>query len=483
MADDTTDWASGFFMDNDDDQDTSDLPGQTDDNIGAAGGTGGVGGGGGVGGAGGAGGHAGHRGAFVFDTGIGDNFHDGFLTQYADDDSVNQEQILQNTLLQVERVLTKGWEHMPLGLNYLERVIFSADRYNPVAGTDESAAVLAQAFPVCVDQACSSGDSPALSHAEVLDRIYATSRVIVLDVVRVQNMPRSMLSNSFAKTYSLQDDPPKTMFHGTDGESARTISFRGFRGACSSRSKFGKGIYISNVVWQAIAYSPPDPRDNSQTFLVVKFLQGPTVLGTEGLIDFGTNAAGAQILTTTDESNTIFCASFSNQLLATYRIRVRFDTSAMFTEPQIALIEFFHPEIWQQHKQHVRAQLLANYNPALPAKAKPPPPAPGAPAVYIRLDTHAGITVGERVVIQNSWFLHKFCDGKEGYVRAIIKDNKVMFCVEVVDVPGINGLIEAANVKGKKPVYPGVNMGYVRCITNQIMKAQVPVVAPLMAIP
>ena len=167
---------------------------------------------------------------------------------------------------------------------------------------------------------------------------------------------------------------------------------------------------------------------------------------------------------------------------------MRFDTSARFTESQTALVAFFHPEIWQKHMQHVRADILINYQHGLhglstKVKRPAPPPAPTTPTVYIQVDTHAGITVGERVVVQNSWFSHKFCDGKEGYVRAIVKDNKVMFCVEIVDVPGIDARIEAANVKGKKPVYPGVNMGYVRCITNQVMKAQVPVVVPLIAIP
>jgi len=494
MADDTADFAAGFFMDDEDDN-AGDAAGATAPfglggigNLGGGGGGGGgVGGLGGVGGAGGlgggAGGAGGHGSTFVFDAGADDDFHDGFLTQYADDDSVNQQQILQNTLLQVERVPLNGWEAMPRNVNYLQRVIFSTDQYSPVDGTVESAAVLVEAFTDCVDQAASSGDRPALSHTEVLDRISATSRLTVLEVVRVQNMTRSMLSNAFAKTYLLQDDPPKTMFHGTDAESARLISFRGFRGACSNRSKFGKGIYISNVVWQAMAYSSPDPRDDSQTFLVVKFLQGPTALGTEGLIDFGTNAAGAQILTTTDASNTIFCASFGDQLLATYRIRVRFDTSARFTESQTALVAFFHPQIWQKHMQHVRADALANYSHGSSSNPQRPPPVQGAPTVYIQVDTHAGISVGERVVVQNSWFAHKFCDGKEGFVRAIVKDNKVMFCVEIVDVPGIDARIEAANVKGRKPVYPGVNMGYVRCITNQIMKAQIPVMAPLIAIP
>lgn len=411
------------------------------------------------------------------------DLYDDFLTQYPDDETVNQEQILQNTVLQVERVLIKGWEPMPLGVHYLERRIFSINPYNNALGTAESAAVLVEAFRLSMDPADSSDDILALSHAEIEAHIFKSSRLTILEVVRVQNMQRSMLSNAFAKTYSLEDENTKPMYHGTDPANARIISSQGFRGACSSRSKFGKGIYVSNNVWQAMSYAPVDRSDGSQTLLVVKLLQGPTVVGTEGLGDFGTDAAGKQILTTTDPSGTIFCASFSAQLLATYRIRMRFDTSAMFTEAQTNLIVFFPPEIWQKHREHVRAHMMATNNTAGLAKANRPAPTPSAPAVYLQLDTHAGISVGERVVVQNSWFLHKFCDGKEGYVRAIIKDNKVMFCVEVVDVPGIAARIEAANVKGKKPIYPGVNMGYVRCITNQIMRAQVPVVVPFSTAP
>jgi len=78
--------------------------------------------------------------------------------------------------------------------------------------------------------------------------------------------------------------------------------------------------------------------------------------------------------------------------------------------------------------------------------------------------------VGDRVGIHDSFHLHKFCDGKEGFVRDIVKDDTMFLCVEIVDVPGMATLITEANKRGKKPAYPHVDMGWVRCKQFQVMK-------------
>jgi hypothetical protein len=156
------------------------------------------------------------------------------------------------------------------------------------------------------------------------------------------------MHDAFKRVYSI--DNTRTVYHGTSGASATTISKTGFRGACSQRSKFGKGIYTSSNIWEALAYAEPAP-DLTQTFLVVNLLQGPTTLGQVEMVDFGSDAAGNQILTATNPDNTIFCASHGDQLLATYRVSVRFDSSTKHTPAQQNLIRMYHPTIWELIKK------------------------------------------------------------------------------------------------------------------------------------
>jgi hypothetical protein len=56
----------------------------------------------------------------------------------------------------------------------------------------------------------------------------------------------------------------------------------------------------------------------------VDFLEGPSAPGSEDQIDFGLDGFGKEILTLTNPEQTILCALRENQLLATYRMTLRY---------------------------------------------------------------------------------------------------------------------------------------------------------------
>ena len=170
----------------------------------------------------------------------------------------------------------------------------------------------------------------------------------VLQVDRLHNRPRYQLWRQFAASYEVH--MVKHAYHGTTSAGASLIARSGFRGAASIRAKFGKGIYTSTSVWEALAYSPPEGENCAQTVLVVDMLQGPTAIGSKDQIDFGCDDNGRAVLTLTNSSGTILCASQENQLLPTYKISVRFIAECPFTPSQHNLVRVYHPVIWQMVK-------------------------------------------------------------------------------------------------------------------------------------
>ena len=149
----------------------------------------------------------------------------------------------------------------------------------------------------------------------------------------------------FAASYEVH--MVKHAYHGTTSAGASLIARSGFRGAAGIRAKFGKGIYTSTSVWEALAYSPPEGENCAQTVLVVDVLQGPTAIGSKDQIDFGCDDNGRAILTLTNSSGNILCASQENQLLPTYKISVRFIAECPLTPSQHNLVRVYHPVIWQ----------------------------------------------------------------------------------------------------------------------------------------
>ena len=241
----------------------------------------------------------------------------------------------------------------------------------------------------------------------------------------------------------------------------------------------GKGIYVTTNIWEALAYARPQ-EDYSQTFLVVDLMTGPIVLGSADLVDFGQDAEGKQVLTTTDVGNTILCAAYSNQMLATYLVKIRFNVEIANNSMQKNTVRTYHEVIWNKFTQLKPPSLLHRVPfsgqgaPAsgVVAAAGGTPPRPRAhPAVLLHHSVYNGIAVGDRVRIQKSFNMFKFCDDREGTVRAIYKYRKINFCVEVDGGDVVGREIQAVNHQHFGPsVIPNISDTWVRCWKSQVTK-------------
>ena len=279
---------------------------------------------------------------------------------------------------------------------------------------------------------------------------------IALSPILLSNATVFVLSQSmhahFKKCYNITNE--RTVFHGTSRASADSITKTGFRGAVCQRAKFGKGIYTSSSVWEALAYAEPAEGDLTQTVLAVKLLQGPTTMGRQDMADFGTDEHGNQILTATNPEETIFCASHGDQLLATYRISVRHLPGRKHTPAHHNLVRIYHPTIWNR----IKGQTAPAVPPAvfsLPPPARPP----------TDLLSHAGHRVQDTVTILKTFKTHAFCQGLQGTIKKIIKDGHVRFFVELDDV-SLGAKVERANES--KELKEGQQKNWISCTVSQL---------------
>ena len=61
----------------------------------------------------------------------------------------------------------------------------------------------------------------------------------------------------------------------------------------------------------------------------------------------------------------------------------------------------------------------------------------------------------------------KFCDGQRGIVCEIVKDTKMIYCIEVIDADSdLVKKVEWAN--SRKFTFPGHPLSWVRCSFNQV---------------
>jgi len=173
--------------------------------------------------------------------------------------------------------------------------------------------------------------------------------------------------------------------------------------------------------------------------------------------NFGRDANGAQILTTTNPDNTIFCSSLENQLLATYRVVVRFDSKATKSQPREDLIGLYHPKNWNSNRKN---SLL------------PPLPLPilatnkfSLLIAFSMIKEFQGICVGDSVNTVNLHKSHDFCNGKQGIVREMVKDVFVRFDVKILD-DSLKTQIALAN--NENFLYPGLQKTWVSCTKIQV---------------
>jgi hypothetical protein len=110
--------------------------------------------------------------------------------------------------------------------------------------------------------------------AQLREIIAEKSNFEVREVVRVRNKCTKGMHDQFKTSFNIKQTT--LSYHGT--EHADLICEVGFRGAASRRAKYGKGIYSSPNVWQALSYATPT-KEGYLTFLVVELHLGPMALG------------------------------------------------------------------------------------------------------------------------------------------------------------------------------------------------------------
>jgi len=389
--------------------------------------------------------------------------HDEPTILDAPDNHQDSPGLKQHEVPEHEHTLTTRYAAMLEG--HSETQIF--DVYSSVK-TDQYATelrrVLTQAFSL-QDYVCNDIE-------QLMNQITSNSNYSVENVTRVMNKKHYRMHQSFAENYEIKTT--RTVYHGTSQAGAKSIQTVGFKGSAGRRAKFGKGIYSSPIVWEAIGYSKPY-HDARQVFFVVEMLQGPTALGSEDQVDFGVDDQGAEILTLKNPEDTILCASKENQMLATYRITVRYNFEKPFLFRHRECIRVVHPDIALLIK-HARAnaeaaaaagaqatplpdaaaaalasvssnalKLRLQYVAGLkkmalrvqiPAPPAAPPAAPAfvAPPGYMHVDYHNWFQEGQKVHITKTLKAYREFSDKPGVICRIVKAPCYFFCVRLDDI-------------------------------------------------
>ena len=221
----------------------------------------------------------------------------------------------------------------------------------------------------------------------------------VVQVVRIQNQKRYQLWAAHIDAYEIEMADTVKVYHGTTGPAAQSICNTGFRGGFCKRGMFGKGVYSTRNVWEALAYAAPDELGN-QTFLVAYLARGPTALGSIDQTDFGMTPEGKEINTLTSPSGTILCAQYENQLMVGYRVTLNYCNERQHTEEHFKVVGIYHPTIFNSY---VRPPLASESIPDLKKSN--------------------GFEVGDKVVLNRSCSdkVFAFAKGQSGTIAKIIR--------------------------------------------------------------
>lgn len=291
---------------------------------------------------------------------------------------------------------------------------------------------LHNAFPKCLEN-----QNPDNLHCskDLMQQIAFSSNFEVIQVARVMNRPHYRMQQAFSENYNVHER--STVYHGTSEAGSSLIATVGFRGAACRRAMFGKGIYTSPNVWEALAYAKPFS-NVKQVVFAVELLQGPSALGSQDQLDFGVDSDGREILTLTNPTATILCHAKENQLLATHRITMRYMVESNFIQRNHECVRFVHGDIADLLKkardEWVTAQAPAG--PALPPSFFSPtvvasvPPRMHTKTPYV--DTpHRSFNIGDKIVVTDTLKAYREFKDMTGVVRRIVKAHTFLLCIRL----------------------------------------------------
>jgi hypothetical protein len=303
----------------------------------------------------------------------------------------------------------------------------------------ELCSVLGKTFE-CIKR---KGDTDLRSSKQLITELEDKSNYTVEQVVRTMNKAQYRMHRAVAESYNIR--VRKTTYHGTSQATAPLITSTGFKGAACERSMFGKGVYSSPNVWVALGYA--EPFDGArQVFFVVDYIQGPHAPGSKEQVDFGVDGFGKEILTLTSPDESILCASRENQLLATYRITVRYLTDRPFTQRIKDCVQVV--------AQGISALIKAwGKPPAAPAPAAPTSAVPAAASnakmrwgkTAEEVDTpHSKFRIGQAVVVTGALNAYEEFVQHTGTIKRIVKGHHFYFCV-LLDCPEARLVVKDIN--------------------------------------
>ena len=257
---------------------------------------------------------------------------------------VNQESLVtMPSMKSIQPVLS--------GSGFHKTILYSKiNGYFSKNSAHEACRIISVACKTCIDGIEFKGSD----EMEICDNTFSHLKIVsnyeVVSIERVQNTNLELLHDTFNAVHQI--GKPRTVYHGSTKMSIENIAKTGFRGSTCSRSKHGRGIYSSSNIWEALSYAEPEKDTLYQNVIVADLLQGPTIMGTPNLKEFGFNSANQEILTSTNAENTIFCAARESQLLTKYIIVFKFDQTSVHGEGQKNLIKFYNMAIWALIKKN-----------------------------------------------------------------------------------------------------------------------------------
>ena len=207
------------------------------------------------------------------------------------------------------------WDKFPKDVNYYEVPVL--DDVRSVHAKPEVDELLRSVFKDAVESDVPMGGMPEWVHKNFN---------LTLKITRVQNLITAKLMDTFRESYNLE--APIMLLHGTCAAAAKTIARNGPTPGVGIRNLWGKGFYATPLFGYAFMYAIVNLlEDGTQIILILDFLAGNTIIGSEDLVNFGYTIDDQPIFTATDDSSPpkIYVGTNSCQFSVRYIITVKLD--------------------------------------------------------------------------------------------------------------------------------------------------------------
>jgi len=207
------------------------------------------------------------------------------------------------------------WDQFPKDVKYHEVPVL--DDVRSIHAKPEVDELLRSVFKDAVQSDVPMGGMPEWVHKNFN---------LTLKITRVQNLTTAKLMDTFRELYNLE--APIMLFHGTCTAAAKTIARNGPTPGVGIRNLWGKGFYVTPLFGYAFMYAIVNLlEDGTQIILILDFLAGNTIIGSEDLVNFGYTIDDQPIFTATDDSSPpkIYVGTNSCQFSVRYIITVKLD--------------------------------------------------------------------------------------------------------------------------------------------------------------